>query len=174
MFKERNHIKVFVSSTVYDFECEHSDLTYSDIKESGHTAHCKYCEYKKEEAHSYVGSNTQCAQCGYGTEADIRTLSFYQTATTSQTDYMASGTPYVQGKTIALPACTQVPTDCEFVGWLKQGSTPASIETADGEILLQPGDEYIVDGSETFYARTAISTPAHGYGNPTMQMSHSM
>ncbi|MBR2245003.1 MAG: hypothetical protein IJ888_09805 [Prevotella sp.] len=135
------------------YECEHSDLTYSDIKESGHTAHCKYCEYKKEEAHSYVGSNTQCAQCGYGTEADIRTLSFYQTATTSQADYMASGTPYVQGKTIALPACTDVPTDCEFVGWLKQNDTPASIETADNETLLQPGDEYTVDGSETFYAR---------------------
>ena len=135
------------------YECEHSDLTYSDIKESGHTAHCKYCEYKKEEAHSYVGSNTQCTQCGYGTEEDIRTLSFYQTATTSQADYMASGTPYVQGKTIVLPACTQVPTDCEFVGWLKQGSTPASIETADNETLLQPGDEYTVDGSETFYAR---------------------
>jgi len=135
------------------YECEHSDLTYSDIKESGHTAHCKYCEYKKEKAHSYVGSNTQCAQCGYGTEADIRTLSFYQTATTSQADYMASGTPYVQGKTIALPACTDVPTDCEFVGWLKQNDTPASIETADNETLLQPGDEYTVDGSETFYAR---------------------
>ncbi len=139
--------------TVEVFECEHSDLTYSDIKESGHTAHCKYCEYKKEETHSYVGSNTQCAQCGYGTEADIRTLSFYQTATTLTTDYMASGTPYVQGKTIALPACTDVPSGWEFVGWLRQGSTPASIETADNETLLLPGEEYTVNGSETFYAR---------------------
>ena len=133
--------------------CTNHTLDYTVTAET-HTGTCRYCEYTlSSEAHSYIGSNTQCAQCGYGTEADIRTLSFYQTSTTSQADYMASGTPYVQGKTIALPSCTLVPTDCEFVGWLKQGSTPASIETVDGETLLQPGDEYTVNGSETFYAR---------------------
>ena len=133
--------------------CTNHTLDYTVTTET-HTATCRYCEYTlSSEAHSYIGSNTQCTKCGYGTAADIRTLSFYQTATTSQADYMASGTPYVQGKTIGLPDCTQVPSGWEFVGWLRQNDTPSSIETVDGETLLLPGEEYTVDGSETFYAR---------------------
>ena len=139
--------------TVEVYECEHKNLTYSYVNESGHTVHCKNCENKINEEHSIVAPSSTCEKCGYGSGADICTLSFYQTSKAEVTDYMTADFLAVQGQTIALPACTQVPTDCEFVGWLKQGSTPASIETVDGETLLQPGDEYTVNGSETFYAR---------------------
>ena len=132
-------------------DCDHAELLYTCTADN-HTAKCKYCEYRKSEAHSYAAPSTTCV-CGYGSEATICTLSFYETATASTTDYLASGTPYAEGRTIVLPEYTQVPDGMTFVGWLKQGNTPASIETTDNETLLQPGDEYTVNGSETFYAR---------------------
>ena len=35
MYQERNHIKVFVSSTVYDFE-SHLDMVYSTLDDYGY------------------------------------------------------------------------------------------------------------------------------------------
>ena len=139
--------------TVEVYECEHKNLTYSYVNESGHTIHCKNCEYKINEGHSIVAPSSTCEKCGYGSGADICTLSFHQTSTASTTGYMASGTLYVKGQTIALPACTYAPEGWKFVGWLKQDATPTSIEAADSETsLLQPGDEYTVTSNETFFA----------------------
>ena len=139
---------------LYIKPCTHGDYTYSYINSSGHTAHCAYCEYTKNEEHGFVGSSSLCSACGYIQGVTICTLSFFQTQTESATDYMTAGTQYVDGQTIALPDCTRVPDGMRFVGWLKQDSTPSSIEAADGEAtLLKPGDKFKVTGSEVFYAR---------------------
>ena len=133
--------------------CDHSDLTYSYINESGHTAHCKYCEYTKNEEHSILAPSTTCEKCGYGEGSTICTLSFPQTSTAEVSGYATAGFQAVQGQIITIPACTYVPEGWKFVGWLKQSTAPTSIEAADSETsLLQPGDEYTVTGNETFFA----------------------
>jgi len=131
--------------------CTH-DLHYTVTAET-HTAQCNRCEYTFSEAHSIAASSTTCEVCGYRTGVSLSTLSFYQTETESTTGYMTSGTQYVQWKAIALPDCTQVPDGMTFVGWLKQDDTPTSIEAADSETLLQPGEKFTVEGNETFFAR---------------------
>ena len=134
--------------------CDHSDLTYSYINESGHTAHCKYCEYTKNEEHSILAPSTTCEKCGYGEGSTICTLSFPQTSTAEVSGYATAGFQAVQGQIITIPACTYVPEGWKFVGWLKQSTAPTSIEAADSETtLLQPGDEYTVTDNEMFFAR---------------------
>ena len=136
--------------------CDHSDLTYSYINESGHTAHCKYCEYTKNEEHSILAPSTTCEKCGYGEGSTICTLSFPQTSTAEVSGYATAGFQAVQGQIITIPSCTYVPEGWKFVGWLRQSSNsaPSSIEAADSETsLLQPGDEYTVTGNEIFFAR---------------------
>ena len=134
--------------------CDHSDLTYSYINESGHTAHCKYCEYTKNEEHSIPAPSTTCEKCGYGEGSTICTLSFPQTSTAEVSGYATAGFQAVQGQAIAIPECTKVPEGWKFVGWLKQSTAPTSIEAADSETtLLQPGDEYTVTDNEMFFAR---------------------
>ena len=134
--------------------CDHSDLTYSYINESGHTAHCKYCEYTKNEEHSFLAPSTTCAKCGYGEGSTICTLSFPQTSTAEVSGYVTAGFQAVKGQIITIPACTYVPEGWKFVGWLKQSTAPTSIEAADSETtLLQPGDEYTVTDNEMFFAR---------------------
>ena len=139
--------------TVEVYECEHKNLTYSYVYESGHTVLCKNCEYKKNEGHSIVAPSSTCEKCGYGDGAAICTLAFQETSTAEVTGYMTADFLAVQGQTIALPACKYAPEGWKFVGWLKQDATPTSIEVADSETsLLQPGDEYTVTGNETFFA----------------------
>ncbi len=134
--------------------CDHSDLTYSYINESGHTAHCKYCEYTKNEEHSILAPSTTCEKCGYGEGSTVCTLAFPQTSTAEVSGYETAGFQAVQGQAIAIPECTKVPEGWKFVGWLKQSTAPNSIEAADSETtLLQPGDEYTVTDNEMFFAR---------------------
>ena len=134
--------------------CDHSDLTYSYINESGHTAHCKYCEYTKNEEHSIPAPSTTCEKCGYGEGSTICTLSFPQTSTAEVSGYATAGFQAVQGQAIAIPECTKVPEGWKFVGWLKRSTAPTSIEAADSETtLLQPGDKYTVTDNEMFFAR---------------------
>jgi len=73
--------------------------------------------------------------------------------TTTVEGYASAGFLAVQGQTIAMSECDDVPDGCEFVGWLKQNTLPASIEAADNETLLQPGDDYLVAGNDVFFAR---------------------
>ena len=134
--------------------CDHSVLTYSYINESGHTAHCKYCEYTKNEEHSILAPSTTCEKCGYGEGSTVCTLAFPQTSTAEVSGYETAGFQAVQGQAIAIPECTKVPKGWKFVGWLKQSTAPTSIEAADSETtLLQPGDEYTVTDNEMFFAR---------------------
>ena len=140
--------------TVEVYECEHNDLTYNYINESGHSAVCKYCKYNQTEGHTIVAPSTTCDKCGYGDGVNICTLAFFQTTTEPVTGYMTSGFLAVEGQTVTMPSCNKIPNGYKFVGWLKQNELPTSIEAADSEAtLLQPGDVYIVEGNETFFAR---------------------
>ncbi len=140
--------------TIEVYECGHDEVTYSYINESGHTAHCKYCEYTKNEEHSMVAPNSTCEKCGYSSEADICTLSFYQTETESASGYMTSGTLYVKGQTISLPECTKIPEGMTFAGWIIADlSVINGIEAADEEPLHPAGEEYTVTGNASFFAR---------------------
>lgn len=139
--------------TVEVYECEHNDLTYNYINESAHSAVCKYCKYNQTEGHAIVAPSTTCDKCGYGDGVNICTLAFFQTTTEPVTGYMTSGFQAVEGQTVTMPSCNKIPNGYKFVGWLKQNELPTSIEAADSETLLQPSDEYTVEGSERFFAR---------------------
>ena len=142
--------------TVEVYECSHN-LTYT-INEDGHAERCKYCEYSSSGSHSYIGENTTCSVCGFGTAVDIASLAFLQTPTASLEGYNSANYDVVKDATIALPECRQVPDGWKFVGWSKKYNFYAadftSIEAADSETdLYQPGDDYKVSGDVMFFAR---------------------
>ena len=140
---------------VASFEpCDHAHCTYTYINESSHSATCKFCKYNTTEEHSIVAPSTTCDKCGYSNGATICTLAFPETSTAEVSGYETAGFQAVQGRAIAMPACTKVPEGWTFVGWLRQSNAPSSIEAADSEgTLWQPGSLYIVEGDEIFFAR---------------------
>ena len=137
--------------------CTH-DMTYT-VSESGHEGHCKYCKHSETGEHTYIGENTTCSTCGYGTAVTITSLAFPQTSTASMSGYHTSNYDVVDGQTIALPDCNKVPVGWKFVGWSEKENLNGindftSIEAADSETdLHQPGDDYEVSGSAFFFAR---------------------
>ena len=137
--------------------CTH-DITYT-VSESGHEGHCKYCKHSVSGEHTYIGESTTCSACGYGTAVTITSLAFPQTSTASMSGYHTSNYDVVDGQTIALPDCDQVPVGWKFVGWSEKENLNGindftSIEAADSETdLYQPGDDYEVSGSAIFFAR---------------------
>ena len=145
-------LSYFVQSYAKVSPCDHAAMTYTDITAGGHSAQCIYCDYSvTNELHQYIAPSTVCDKCGYGEGVTLCTLAF---PTASVEGYASAGFQAVQGQTIALPECTTIPSGYKFAGWLKQSTTPTSIEAADSETsLLQPGDSYTVDGNATFYAR---------------------
>ena len=140
--------------TVEVYACAHDTVSYTINDASKHTIHCKHCEYTKNEEHSIVAPSTTCEKCGYGEGTTICTLAFPETSTAEVSGYATAGFQAVQGRAIAMPACTKVPEGWTFVGWLRQSNAPSSIEAADSEgTLWQPGSLYIVEGDEIFFAR---------------------
>ncbi len=140
--------------TVEVYACAHDTVSYTINDASKHTIHCKHCEYTKNEEHSIVAPSTTCEKCGYGEGTTICTLAFPETSTAEVSGYATAGFQAVQGRAIAMPACTKVPEGWTFVGWLRQSNAPSSIEAADSEATLwQPGSLYIVEGDEIFFAR---------------------
>ena len=142
--------------TVEVYECSHN-LTYT-LNEDGHAERCKHCEYSSSGPHTYIGENTACSICGYGKAVTIASLAFLQTPTASLEGYNSANYDVVEGATIALPECSQVPDGWKFVGWSKKYNTYtvdfASIEATDNETdLYQPGDDYKVSGNALFFAR---------------------
>ena len=140
--------------TVEVYACAHDTVSYTINDASKHTIHCKHCDYTKNEEHSIVAPSTTCEKCGYGEGTTICTLAFPETSTAEVSGYATAGFQAVQGRAIAMPACTKVPEGWTFVGWLRQSNAPSSIEAADSEgTLWQPGSLYIVEGDEIFFAR---------------------
>ena len=140
--------------TVEVYACAHDTISYTIDDANKHMVHCKHCEYTRSEEHSVVAPSTTCEKCGYGEGATICTLAFPETSTAEVSGYATAGFQAVQGRAIAMPACTKVPEGWTFVGWLRQSDAPSSIEAADSEgTLWQPGSLYIVEGDEIFFAR---------------------
>ncbi len=131
---------------------EHTNI-YEMIDDSKHTAFCKYCKKSETEAHAILATGGTCEKCGYGEAVTTHTLAFFQTSSAINPSYSSSGFQAIAGSTITLPSCNSVPYSYDFVGWLKQSTPPASIEAADSETLLQPGDSYTVDEDARFFAR---------------------
>lgn len=142
-----------IASRELDIEpCTEHALEYT-VTEQAHTASCLLCAYTSSEAHSIIAPSTKCEKCDYDTGSALCTLAFPQTSTAKVSGYATAGFQAVQGQTIVLLDCTKVPEGWKFVGWLKQSDVPASIEAADDETLLQPGEKYTVQGNEVFFAR---------------------
>ena len=131
---------------------EHTNI-YEMIDDSKHTAFCKYCKKSETEAHAILATGGTCEKCGYGEAVTTHTLAFFQTSSAINPSYSSSGFQAIAGSTITLPSCNSVPYSYDFVGWLKSSNPPASIEAADSETLLQPGDSYTVDEDARFFAR---------------------
>ena len=130
--------------TVEIYECSHN-LTYT-LNEDGHAERCKYCEYSSSGSHSYIGENTTCSVCGFGTAVDIASLAFLQTPTASLEGYNSANYDVVKDATIALPECSQVPDGWKFVGWSKKYNFYAADFTSLSSMGEGSADWYTLDG----------------------------
>lgn len=140
--------------------CEHTNYayyTYDDV--NLHTKHCAYCNYTKQELHTYDKQEAEgVCVCGkkYNEDTDTWGVKFYEATSNKATTY-DEGTIYrvVKGQKLILPTHKDI-DGLTFMGWLEGTTTEMpDCEMRDDELLTlsEGGMEMTPESDKIYYAR---------------------
>lgn len=132
--------------------CTHpSGITYTINEDDTHTSHCKHCSLSEKAAHFNSDGNGTCI-CGYKEGEGYCTITI---ATSNGTGYEGVGVIANVGndKPYTLPVCSTIPEGYDFAGWAVNPTSHNGIQPCGNETLLQAGENIIVTGDVSIFAR---------------------
>ena len=132
--------------------CTHpSGITYTINEDGTHTSHCKHCSLSEKAAHFNSDGNGTCI-CGYKEGEGYCTITI---ATSNGTGYEGVGVIANVGndKPYTLPVCSTIPEGYDFAGWAVNPTSHNGILPCGNETLLQTGENIIVTGDVSIFAR---------------------